>query len=194
MKKEPTEVRFWRHVRCAEDPNICWDWTGYLQRGYGRIKDNSKQRRAHRWAYEAFVGPISRGLTIDHLCRNRACVNPAHLEVVSAGENVLRGYAPAAINARKTHCKYGHRFTVETAKPVKRHGRIVGVCCRICERRERRRRRQGPPPPTIRHGTISGYTNYRCRCAKCCEVRSASDKEYKSRKREMFMARLREWL
>lgn len=90
----------------------CWQWVGCTSRtGYGYLKPSGKKVIAHRWMYEREVGPIPIGLTIDHRCRNRGCVNPAHLEAVTQGVNVLRGDAPPSRNARKTHCVHGHEFT-----------------------------------------------------------------------------------
>lgn len=68
---------------------------------------------AHKWAYESIVGPVPEGMELDHLCRNRACVNPAHLEAVSRRVNQLRGLSISAKNARKTHCVHGHPLTGE---------------------------------------------------------------------------------
>ena len=91
----------------------CWEWTGCkIWNGYGRIHQIIDGKRkmilAHRAVYEILVGPIPEGLTLDHLCRNRSCVNPAHLEAITMRDNVLRGVGPTAINARKTHCINGH--------------------------------------------------------------------------------------
>jgi hypothetical protein len=70
----------------------CWEWIGTCQsNGYGAFAVAGKTLRAHRWAYEHFVGPIPVGLTIDHLCRNRTCVNPEHMEPVTSAENTRRG-------------------------------------------------------------------------------------------------------
>ena len=80
---------------CSEpEPNTgCWLWTAALKNGYGRITMMNPKRKtaAHRVSYEAFVGPIPEGLTLDHLCRVRCCVNPAHLEPVTMRENIMRG-------------------------------------------------------------------------------------------------------
>ena len=103
--------RFWSKVD-KDGPGGCWLWTasqnGY---GYGKFKAPHAFVASHRYAYELLVGPIPDGLQIDHLCRNRACVNPAHLEPVTQRVNLMRGNTLASINARKTHCIRGHEFT-----------------------------------------------------------------------------------
>lgn len=92
---------------------------------------NGETVHRHRLAYMTFVGPIPKGLTLDHLCRNRNCINPKHLEAVTEKENILRGTSPSAINARKTHCDNGHPFSAENTRMGKtkkqRH-------CKICSR------------------------------------------------------------
>ncbi len=86
----------------VEITDSCWLWNHSLtQNGYGRFRDG-KMWLAHRWAYEHFAGPIPEGLQVDHLCRVRNCVNPAHLEAVTASENTVRSDLP---QRRRTHCR-----------------------------------------------------------------------------------------
>src|ERR1700755_3231525 len=101
------EVRFWSKVSLGHE-NGCWVWVGAMDGGgYGRVYTKGRPR-AHKAAWVYLRGPVPDGLELDHLCRNRACVNPKHLEPVTHRENLLRGMAPAAINSRKTHCPKGH--------------------------------------------------------------------------------------
>jgi hypothetical protein len=90
----------------------CWPWMGARNAwGYGRFDPGTRhQRGAHQVAYELTVGPVPEGLQLDHLCRNRTCVNPAHLEPVTCKENLLRGNTFQARNAAKTHCSHGHAY------------------------------------------------------------------------------------
>jgi hypothetical protein len=105
--------RFWRHVD-QRGPAECWPWLlSTTGNGYAQIKINRKRYGVHRIAYELVNGPIPDSLTIDHLCRNRLCCNPAHLEAVTMKENILRGTAPSAIGARKTIASCGHPFDVK---------------------------------------------------------------------------------
>lgn len=119
------ERRFFDHVT-HEDERGCWVWDKpHPESGYGQFDG-----RAHRWSYEFFCVDIPEGLDIDHLCRNRACVNPWHMDPVPAGVNVLRGVGPAAINARKTHCVRGHEFT--EANTYRAPGNPNSRHCRAC--------------------------------------------------------------
>lgn len=112
------------------DPNSrCWKWkAGKTNKGYGAFYINQKQHTAHRLSYRLFVGEIPIGLDLDHLCRNRDCCNPSHLEAVTRRENLLRGNTIPALNATKTHCKHGHEFTPENTIIKKTGSRD----CRLC--------------------------------------------------------------
>ena len=92
----------------------CWLWSrGTNGVGYGVAVVNSKQELAHRVVFEIYKGKIADGLTLDHLCRVPLCVNPDHLEAVTHRENVLRGKAVTALNAKKKYCKHGHELREE---------------------------------------------------------------------------------
>jgi hypothetical protein len=128
--------RFWAKVDASGD---CWEWTGsHTSRGYGQIWTGARTEVSHRVVWEMLVGPIPDGLQIDHLCRNRSCVNPDHLEPVEPRENYLRGFGPAARHARQTHCGWGHEFTDDNTFWY-RGSRL----CRACNRDKQRLRKQG---------------------------------------------------
>jgi len=92
----------------------CWEWTGVRQRnGYGRCRRGDRDVLVHRLAYQVAVGPIPEGLQVDHLCRNRACIRPDHLEAVSLKVNCHRSDSVGGINARKTRCPKGHPYDAE---------------------------------------------------------------------------------
>ncbi len=121
-------ARFWAKVDQSGD---CWEWTAFRnQYGYGTYRLDGRQCMAHRVAYEMLVGPIPKGLEIDHLCRNRGCVNPAHMETVTGKVNTLRGVGITAVNAKKTHCPKGHEFTKENTRITPDRKRV----CRQCQR------------------------------------------------------------
>ncbi len=108
----------------------CWLWTGCIVKGYGQMGNNKKRVYAHRFSYEYHKGPIPDGLTIDHLCRVRCCVNPDHLEAVTNRENILRGTGISAKNYRKTHCHKGHEFIQDNTYVSKSGSRICTACQR----------------------------------------------------------------
>jgi hypothetical protein len=94
----------------ADSQDGCWEWVaGRNDQGYGSVRWDGKTHRAHRLVYELLVGPVPDGLMCDHLCRVRHCVNPAHIELVTNRENILRGESWTARNARKTHCPKCHQ-------------------------------------------------------------------------------------
>lgn len=134
--RRPVSDRLWSHV--TKGPG-CWVWTGFLRNGYGRLKTGQGDETVavHRLSYELLVGPIPAGLEIDHLCRNRACVRPDHLEPVTSRENVLRGVSPIASFARQTHCKRGHPFD-DNNTYLWRGRTALSRHCRAC-RKERER-------------------------------------------------------
>lgn len=119
----------------------CVLWTAYVDReGYGRTNYRGRPVEAHRAAYECLVGPIDPRLELDHLCRNRRCVNPDHLEPVTHRENVLRGAAFSAANSRKTHCKRGHPFEpANTYTNPSTGSRECRACARLNQSRAHRR-------------------------------------------------------
>ena len=86
----------------------CWLWSGPRSGRYGAACLGGKVRKAHKVVYEFLKGPVPAGKELDHLCRNRYCVKPEHLEPVSHRENILRGNSPAAVHAKQTHCSRGH--------------------------------------------------------------------------------------
>ena len=101
--------RFWKQV---DKTNNCWVWTGNLNdHGYGRFGINYKRFYVHRLSYEYYKGKISSELEVDHLCKNRRCLNPDHLELVTHRENLLRSPTIAAIETAKTHCASGHEYS-----------------------------------------------------------------------------------
>lgn len=130
-------------ARCRRGPTECWVWSGSLTReGYGRVMIAQRAYTAHRKVYEYLVGPIPPGLELDHLCRNRGCVNPAHLEPVTTKENLLRGIGACAKNAVKTHCKRGHKFD-EANTYLTANGRSCRQCNRDFGGRPRPKEAQG---------------------------------------------------
>jgi hypothetical protein len=130
QKPKPTAVRFWERVAYTFSREGCWPWLGTMHpHGYGRFNADGRLHLAYRWAYEFSRGPVPDGMELDHLCRNRACCNPWHLEAVSHRENTLRGDSFAARFARQTHCKRGHELSGDNLMPAS--GRRA---CKLCNR------------------------------------------------------------
>lgn len=127
-------ARFWQKVVVVDSG--CWEWQAYKVTGYGSFNYGRRPKLAHRLAYEWLVGPIPAGLQIDHLCRNRACVNPHHLEPVTQRENTLRGLRGRLI----THCPQGHEYTPENTYRLHGIHRRCRTCHRVDERLRHRNR------------------------------------------------------
>lgn len=125
----PAPLRFWTRVDFTDS---CWLWAKRLQAdGYGSFSiESGRTVLAHRWAYEFIMGAIPTGLTLDHLCRVRHCVNPEHLEPVTAAVNTMRGYGAGAIHARQTHCIHGHILSGDNIYLTPRGHRV----CRHCHK------------------------------------------------------------
>lgn len=121
--------------------DACMDWPWGTANGYGQVRRRGAHLATHRVAYELVVGPVEAGFQIDHLCRNKLCFNPTHLEQVTPQVNTLRGQSIQARNARKICCSAGHPYddsnTYFTAK---------GRACRLCQKewqRQYRARQEG---------------------------------------------------
>ena len=153
----------------VETPDThCWEWQwGKNHKGYGRIWVEGKNRIAHRVMYELHVGPIPEGLVIDHLCCNKACVNPGHLEVVTVAENNRRGDFEVGRGTAQTHCIHGHEFTPENT--ILRKGGNGRRDCRTCQQAQVRRagarkRAAAGAKPSGRSTMTCPVTEMPCRC------------------------------
>lgn len=141
QRTRPIDVRA-RFEQYFTNGDGCWMWIGGKQNsGYGvfNVPDalGGGVQLAHRFSYELYVGPIPDGLEIDHLCRTRLCVNPAHLEPVTHRENDLRGASPFLVAHREGRCLRGlHAMTPENARITSNGHRR----CRACDRAYQKKR------------------------------------------------------
>ena len=136
-------ARYWSKV---EKTDACWVWKGTkTARGYGVIGLKQKQYKAHKVAVILSGRSYPDKAVTDHLCRNTSCVNPAHLEVVTNAENVLRGISFGAINKAKTHCLHGHPFSEYGVFTSRKNGckwRYCKECMRVQQGIRKRRARE----------------------------------------------------
>jgi hypothetical protein len=148
--------------RIEQSPMGCWLWTGTTSsHGYARIAVANGQKHGedglvHRILYEYFFGSFPVGLTSDHLCRVRRCVNPTHIEPVTTKINVLRGTGITARSAQATHCIHGHPFDERNTLRDKRDGHRS---CRACCREKMRRRRQSSRLSGVQSSTHKESSN-----------------------------------
>lgn len=136
--RAPLEERLWSRVTISDSG--CWEWQGALTAGYGVIGRGSRSEGTvltHRLAYELVVGPIPEDRPhIDHLCRNRRCCNPDHLEAVTQAENNRRAHP-----GPWTHCARGHEMTDGTTYKNSNGGRACAICINARARAKRKQRR-----------------------------------------------------
>lgn len=128
--------RFWQYVVKTA---TCWLWTGGQSHGYGNFHLDGRQVGAHRFAYAEVHGPIGAALVLDHVCRNKLCVRPSHLQAVSQRINVLRGDVARAL--RENRCVNDHEFTPDNTYVNPKGARVCLICRRASEARYRERRR-----------------------------------------------------
>lgn len=200
-KRIPLEVRLWAKVNkngpvpdYAPHLGPCWLWTAHRSsHGYGRVGVDGKGRQAHRVVYELLVGPIPDGMQLDHLCRVRHCVNPAHVEPVTPRENYRRGFSAFGVNARKTECPQGHPYDEANTYFTPGGGRKCRACMVEDQRELRRSRGAGIPSAERTHcpqghpydeaNTVYEGTQRRCRECRREQMRNA-DKKRTGRRRK----------
>jgi hypothetical protein len=148
--RRPPSVRFWEKVDKGGD---CWLWTASVDMaGYGQFGvTEGVIVKAYRWAWEQENGPVPAGMQLDHLCRERRCVRPSHLEPVTQRENLLRGDGPSARAARATECPKGHPYDEANTRLNSRGHRV----CVICSRARQRVNPERSMVPTVTPETVA---------------------------------------
>lgn len=138
---EHDDTHFWARVE-GGDASTCWLWRGSKDKdGYGVLQRNKRVVRAHRWSYGLLRGDIPAGLVTDHTCQTPACVNPWHIDLVTAAENTRR------VNARKTQCPQGHPYDERNTYYSKKGERYCRTCSRARTEAWKAKRRGGPARP-----------------------------------------------
>jgi len=159
-------------------PDECWPWSGaHNSRGYGTCQVDGHNVQAHRVAYRLTVGEIPAGLVLDHLCRNRWCQNPTHLEPVTCKENIRRG------KLYRSHCSAGHELTEDNIQRTKDGYRVCLTCEEIRKNTPRKKRilsetcKRGHILPIVgvvrKNGTVARV------CAECNKIREANRTTHK---------------
>lgn len=158
-------------------PDGCWVWLGPVTKaGYGQLWTGEKRITAHRFSYEFYVGPIPEGFVVDHLCRNKRCVNPAHLEAVTNIENLIRGNGKHVSALLTNVCCRGHELTPDNVS--------ISNGCRSCKRcikewKLKNRSKSGVPHDgsVLRKCTVCSkdypllFGNQKCCSAECASLR-----------------------
>ena len=180
----PVADRFWEKVNkdgpipsFSPELGQCWLWTAAKasKYGHGTFTLNRKNLKAYRWAYEALAGPIPEGLTLDHLCRVPACVNPAHLEPVTLGENVRREMAALS----RATCPQGHSLDGDNLYLTPTGTRACRVCRKAADLRRKAKTRRDMTrcyrghPWTEENTYVIPRTGHR-RCRACEQLRKAA--------------------
>ena len=157
MAPVTTPIRDRLLVGTEQLQNGCWQWKGALDKsGYGHISipgasRSNRKKLAHRVSYQTFVGPIPDGNPIDHLCQNRGCINPTHLEPVSQKLNnqrsITKGHSIVNVHHAKTHCPHGHAYDLLNTYFFKNKEGYTLRMCRNCNRLKQQKRRASHARP-----------------------------------------------
>lgn len=172
----------------VDETDTCWIWQGSLDAdGYGRFSLRGRAFQAHRISYTAAHGSIPEGLVIDHLCRNRACVRPDHLEPVTNAVNILRGVSFSAVNASKEFCDNGHPFDAINTYMAPGGWRRCRACHKASDDRyqERKREARQAEPKAADRPISHGWWRYRqgCRCDECRAANTEHSRAVRANKR-----------